>query len=102
MLREEVKNPAISSLTTITDVDVSPDLQNAKVFVSVIDEEANKKVTLDALKSAAGYIAVHASKKVVLRTFPSLTFKLDDSFDRYSKIEEILQSIQEEEVEENE
>ncbi len=94
VIRNEVKNPAISSLTTVTEVDVSKDLENAKVFISVIETPIKKQETMQALESASGYITMLASKKVSLRHFPSLVFKLDDSYDRYNKIEELLKKIE--------
>jgi ribosome-binding factor A len=94
VIRNELKNPIISSLTTVTEVNVSKDLDNAKVFISIIEPEVKKQQTMSALASAAGYISVLASKKVTLRHFPSLIFKLDDSYDRYTKIDELLKKIE--------
>lgn len=94
VIRNELKNPIISSLTTVTEVDVSRDLDNAKVFISIIEPDLKKQETMNALTAAAGYISVLASKKVTLRHFPSLIFKLDDSYDRYTKIDELLKKIE--------
>lgn len=96
VIRREVKNPHVKSLWTITRVDVTKDLHHAKVYVSVIGSEADKKATLDALTTAAGFIAVTASKEVTMRYFPALTFKLDESVDRHMRIEKLLGEITEE------
>ncbi len=95
-IRKEVRDPNVNELLTVTRVDITKDLHYAKVYVSVIGEELQKKATIDALNNAAGFIAVNASKKVVLRYFPALTFKLDDSVDRHMRIEDLLQKIAEE------
>ena len=96
VIREEVRNPHISTLVTVTRVEITTDLHYAKVFVSVIGSEQEKQAALAGLQSAAGFIAVHAAKKVVMRYFPELTFRLDDSVEKYAKIEEKLREIQQE------
>ena len=99
VVRIDIHNPHIHTLTTITGVDISGDLQHAKVYFSVIGTEKDKLDTLDALESAAGYISVLASKKVVMRHFPTLHFKLDNSVDKQMRIETVLKQIHEEEDE---
>lgn len=96
VIREEVRNPHISSLVTVTRVEITTDLHYAKVFVSVIGSEQEKQAAIAGLQSAAGFIAVQAAKKVVMRYFPDLTFRLDDSVEKYAKIEQKLQEIQRE------
>ena len=97
VVREDVRNPKVHPLFTITRVDISTDLHHSKVFVSVIGTQKEKDDTLSALQSAAGFIAVSASRKVVMRHFPELTFKLDNSVDQQMKIDAILGKIHEEE-----
>lgn len=96
VIREEVRNPHVNELMTVTRVDITKDLHYAKVYVSVIGTDAAKLETLKALNSAAGFIAVNSSKKVRMRYFPALTFKLDDSVDKHMRIEELLGEISEE------
>lgn len=96
VIREDVRNPHISSLVTVTRVEITMDLHYAKVFVSVIGSEQEKQAAISGLQSAAGFIAVQAAKKVVMRYFPDLTFRLDDSVEKYAKIEQKLQELQRE------
>ena len=96
VVTREVKNPNVGTLITITRVDTSADLHHAKVSISLIATDAEKKVILEALQSAAGFIAVHASKKVELRYFPKLTFKLDTGIEELMRIQEILGKIERE------
>lgn len=93
VIRRDVRNPHINELLTVTRVDISKDLHYAKVWVSVIGTDVQKNETIAALQSAAGFIAVNASKKVVMRYFPELTFKLDDAVDKHMRIEELLEEI---------
>lgn len=97
VIKRQVKNPLVAELTTVTRVDITKDLKHAKVYVSVIGDEHVQKKTLEALTSAAGFIAVNSSKEVVMRFFPALHFYLDDSVDKHMRIEEILKEIHEEE-----
>jgi ribosome-binding factor A len=93
VILREVRNPEVSPLVTITNVKITEDLTQAKVFVSVIGTEADKEKTLNALQSAAGFIGICSAKKVVMRHFPTLTFKIDNSVDHQMKIEKILNEI---------
>lgn len=95
VIHRELQNSDISEFTTVTSVDITSDLHYAKVFISVIGTPAEKEKTIKALQKACGYIAKLSSKKVVMRFFPALTFKLDTSVDEYMNIEKILSEIKE-------
>ncbi|MFI0435288.1 MAG: 30S ribosome-binding factor RbfA [Parachlamydiaceae bacterium] len=96
VIRKDVRNPHVTELVTVTRVQISKDLHYAKVFISVIGSEQDKIETIQALNSAAGFIAVNSSHKVVMRYFPELKFRLDDSVDKHMRIEELLSKISEE------
>lgn len=96
VIQKEVKNPHVNVFVTVTQVDTSADLHHAKVYVSMIASEADKAKILAALQSAAGFIAVHASKKVELRYFPELIFKLDTALEEHLRIQQILGQIEQE------
>lgn len=96
VIRKDVRNPHVTELVTVTRVNISKDLRHAKVLISVIGSEQDKIETIEALNSAAGFIAVNSSHKVVMRYFPQLIFRLDDSVDKHMRIEEILNQISEE------
>lgn len=93
VIRKDVRNPHIGEFVTVTRVNISKDLHHAKVFISVIGSEHDKIESIAALNSAAGFIAVNASHKVVMRYFPELKFRLDDSVDKHMRIEELLTDI---------
>ena len=101
VIRKEVRNPHVPELITVTRVDITRDLHYAKVYISVIGSEQKKAETIAALQTAAGFIAVQASKQVVMRYFPSLTFKLDDFVEKHMRIEELLNKISAEKKERN-
>ncbi len=94
VIRKDVKNLEVSTLVTVTRVDITRDLRYAKVYISVIGTEAEKTTTLNALNTAAGFIAVHASKEVVMRFFPQLTFYLDKGLEQQFRVQELLNEIE--------
>ena len=96
VIREDVDNPHVNQFVSVTQVEITSDLHHAKVHISVIGDQSAKEETIKALQSAAGFIAVHSSKKVVMRYFPNLTFKLDTSVDKHSRIDAVLGKIREE------
>lgn len=93
VIRRDVSHPLVNQFVTVSRVEISKDLRHAKVYISLYGTEADKKNTLQALESAAGFIAVTASKKVVMRFFPELTFRIDDTVDKHMRIEELLREI---------
>jgi len=96
VIRTDVKNPHVGTLITITTVEITKDLHHAKVYVSVIGPEKERKKTIVALQSAAGFISITASRKVVMRYFPALKFILDTTVDQQMKIDSLLKKIEEE------
>lgn len=96
VIHKEVKDPRLHPLVSVTEVDISNDLQHAKVYISVIGTQTEKESSLAVLQSAAGFIAISASKKVTMRYFPALTFKLDTALEQHLHIESLLYKINEE------
>jgi ribosome-binding factor A len=96
VIRKDVGNPHVNQFVSVTQVEITSDLHHAKVHISVIGDQKAKEETIKALQSAAGFIAVHSSKKVVMRYFPNLTFKLDTSVDKHARIDAVLGKIREE------
>ena len=81
LIRMGVKDPRVSSLTSVTDVEVALDLKTAKVFVSVLGDEKKQKDTLEGLKSAMPYLRSQLAKSINLRNTPELRFHLDTSIE---------------------
>lgn len=96
VIHKDVRDPRLSTLASVTRVDITNDLQHAKVYISVIGTKLEKESTIQALQSAAGFIAITASKKVTMRYFPALNFKLDESLEEQLRIEEVLGEIRRE------
>jgi ribosome-binding factor A len=96
VIQKDVRNPNVNTFVTVTQVDTSADLHHAKVYISLIATDAEKEKVLAALQTAAGFIAVNAAKKVELRYFPALTFKLDTALEEHLRIQELLAKIEKE------
>lgn len=93
-IRKDLKNPKIpSEMIAITQVKVTRDLHQAKVYVSVLVEEKIKADVLKLLNKSSGFISVKASSKVELRFFPRLSFHLDESAKQGEEIETLLQRV---------
>ena len=101
IIHKELSDPRVSKLTTVTQVSITRDLRYAKVYVSIIGSEGEKKETLKALKSASGFIAIQSSKEITIRYFPKLSFILDEGVDKQMHIEKILADIESQKSEKN-
>jgi ribosome-binding factor A len=101
VIRKDVRNPHVNQFVTVTSVDITSDLQHAKVYISVIGTPLEKENTIKALQSGAGFIAIQSSKKVVMRYFPALTFKLDTSVEQQIRIDSLLDKIKTEQESRN-
>lgn len=95
-IKHDMKNPNLTDLLTVTQVETSRDLQHARVFISIIDQNnSDNGKTIKILQDASSYIQAVSSKKVSLRYFPALVFKKDVSLDHYMHIDKILKDIEE-------
>lgn len=85
VLRTEVKDPRIG-FVSLTDVNVTPDLRQAKVFVSVYGSPEEQAATIEGLRSASGFIRTLLRQRLYMKRIPELTFSLDDSIARGARI----------------
>ncbi len=79
IIRGDIKDPRVSSLTSVVAVEVAPDLKTCKAWISVYGEEDVQKDTLEGLKSAEGYIRKELARRVNLRNTPEIRFIVDQS-----------------------
>lgn len=90
LLRGEVRDPRVVDVT-ITDVEVSPDLYHAKVFVSVPGEADERATSLEGLRAAAGFLRGEIGRRMHIRRAPELHFHVDDTLQHAMHIERLLQ-----------
>jgi ribosome-binding factor A len=96
VISKKIRNPNVSVFVVVKRVDVSKDLHNGKVYISTIGTSIEKEKTLKALRSAAGFISMQASKKVSMHYFPHLTFYLEDTLEDEIRINFLLEKINDE------
>jgi ribosome-binding factor A len=95
MLAREVHDPGIG-FVTLTRVKVSPDLQVARVYYSLIGEERLKRDTQRALERATPFLRHQLASRIRLRRVPELHFQFDESVEKQERLERILLDLQKE------
>ncbi len=90
IIQSGLKDPRLSKLISVTNVNVTRDLRYAKVFVSIMGTEEEKKNSLDGLKSAAGFIRREVGHRVQLRYTPEIQFELDNSIEHGAYISKLI------------
>lgn len=94
IIRNEIKDPRLTAMVSVTDVKVTKDLRYAKVFVSIFGKDDDEKNnTFIALKNASGYIRREIGQRINLRYNPQIIFELDDSINYGMHIEELIQKV---------
>ena len=92
-LADGAKDPRVTGLVTVTGVDLTRDLRHAKVFVSVLGSDAERKETFEGLASIANHLKIRIGRALRLRVAPDIEFKADDSIARAARIETLLAQI---------
>jgi ribosome-binding factor A len=82
IIQNEIKDPRLPKLVSITAANVTKDLRFAKIHVSVLGNDEEKKNAITALKSAAGFIRREVGHRIQLRYTPELQFELDNSIEQ--------------------
>lgn len=94
MLINEIKDDRVGAgMVSITDVEVSGDLQHAKIFVSIYGTEAAKKETMEGLKSSVGFVRRELGHRMRLRRTPEIIFVEDHSLERGDQMLHLLNQI---------
>lgn len=92
ILQQELKDPRIG-FVTVTGVDLTNDLSQATVYLSVLGEDEQKASTLAALGRGSGFIRSELGRRIQLRHVPELIFKFDSSIEYGSRIEQLLDEL---------
>jgi ribosome-binding factor A len=93
IIRNEIKDPRIHLMTSVTDVEVAPDLKTAKVYISVLGTDEEKTETMKGLKSAEGYIRTKLARSINLRNTPELKFILDESIEYGMNMSKLIDEV---------
>lgn len=93
ILQRDIRDPRISGVVSIMDVEVSHDNSYAKVYYSVFGNEEQREKTIEALAQNTPKIRYEVGKRIRLRLTPELRFIYDDSMERASKVNDLLNKI---------
>lgn len=93
IIRSEVKDPRIGSLTSVIKAETTSDLKYCKIYVSVFGNDEEKDAVMKGLKNASGFIRHLLAERINLRNTPELIFKLDDSLEYAMKMDKLINEI---------
>ena len=94
ILQNRLRDPRVSAMVSVTDVEVTHDLSFARVFVSIMGSPSEREGTLQALGHAVGFVRHELGPRLGLREVPDMRFVHDTSLERGARVEELLKRIQ--------
>ena len=89
----ELKDPSVGIMTSVTAVEVTPDLKYCKAYISVLGDDETKAETLAGLKSAAGFIRRELARTVNLRNTPEIKFIMDESIEYGMRMSKLIDDV---------
>ena len=93
IIAREIADPRVG-FATVTSVVTTPDLRHAKVFVSVIGQQADRKATLSALGRAMPFVQHELGKRLRLKRIPQFHLELDDTLERGTRVLHLLNELE--------
>jgi ribosome-binding factor A len=93
LLLRQIKDPRLGNFLSVNQVETAADLKHAKVYVSCICTEEDKKEIMATLESAKGYLHKELTKRIRMRYVPSLTFYWDNSIERATHLMSLIDRV---------
>jgi ribosome-binding factor A len=93
LLREQVNDPRLTSLISITEVSTSSDLRQTKVFISTFGDNVDKKEILQGFTAASGFLRRQLANRLQLRHMPELSFHFDDSIEHAAEVLKLIDEV---------
>jgi ribosome-binding factor A len=90
LISTRLSDPRLHGLVSVTKVEVSPDLANARVYVSVVGDSVDRGHALEALQAAAGHLSHEISQRIKIRRIPKLRFMLDSQLEQGAEINALI------------
>ncbi|MCL5292535.1 MAG: 30S ribosome-binding factor RbfA [Actinobacteria bacterium] len=97
IIQREIKDPRVG-FVTVTGAEVTPDLREAKIFVTVLGDVKRRREAIEGLTSAAGFIRGELGKHMRTKYTPHLTFLYDESVDKGMRIERLISKVSKKEA----
>jgi ribosome-binding factor A len=91
-ISKDLQDPRVG-FVTVTGVKTSPDLRHARVYVSILGDEAARAGSLDGLRSARGFLQGRVAAELTLKHTPTIVFEFDESVDRGMRISQLLNEL---------
>jgi ribosome-binding factor A len=95
ILENDLNDPRLHGMISVTDVEVTPDLSMARIFISTLAEGEARAHLLKALHSASGFVRRRLAPRLGLREVPEVRFDLDTSIERGARVDFLLRKIAE-------
>ena len=99
LLREQVNDPRLNNLISITRVETTTDLRHTKIFISSFGENVDKKEILEGFSAASGFLRCQLASRLQLRYMPDLHFQFDDSIARAAEVLQLIDKVSSEDTE---
>jgi ribosome-binding factor A len=93
LVHDELRDPRIAEMISITRVTVAPDLENATVYVSVMGDEAEQAASLKALSHAAPFLRRTLKERIRIRKVPALHFVLDHTIEEGARMLDLMRKV---------
>jgi ribosome-binding factor A len=93
LIRTELSDPRLGEIVSVTRVDVSPDLENASAFISVLGDDEEKTATMKALTHAAPFLRRHLLERLRIRKIPHLHFLLDQTIEEAAHVLDLMRQV---------
>jgi len=93
IINNELKDPRIDGLITVTKVEVTKDLRHATIFISLFGDETKKNTTYEIIKNARGFIRHELANRLRIKFIPDISIKLDESIEYGLHISKLLNEI---------
>lgn len=95
ILHDDLKDPRIPLITSVTNIKLAKDLKHAKIYISIYGDEAQKASAMVALRASVGFVRRRIGQKMTIRALPEIVFVLDESIEYGSYISERIAQLHE-------
>jgi ribosome-binding factor A len=97
VINNQLSDPRVKGMISVTRVDASPDLRNAKVYLSILGvSETQEKLSIEGIKSASGYIRTYLARRLTMKMCPALDFILDEGLKNSFATMQLLNQVSQE------
>jgi ribosome-binding factor A len=93
LIQHELRDPRLDEFITVTEVDTTPDLKHAKIYISSMSGQQEEQKILGVLNSAAGFLRTALANKIRIRYTPELHFVWDNSIEHGDRIMRLIDEV---------